>query len=248
MFQWAPHSLSFSLPFPALLIFFFHRLLTVCLIAVGLSFSGIGISLALAAPPHKPPSPPVLTELAIAKTKSLYMVIDIPKNLAVLKARGIAIRTFPLQDIAWIGDPLSQPSSLKLKGKEPMVFPLSMTLPPASPKPNMPEVEEEPSNSPPKALTVSDMPLRYELAFHDHLIIIIQPDHLHSFWDNAWQQMGGWKDRVAAHMSTWKVAFGQPSNPYLVLSMKPADAQAFYWAVVPPMPWLVVPSAPGTSP
>ena len=216
--------------------------------AFWLSLCGIGISLALTAPPHKPPSPPVLPELAIAKTKSLYMVIDIPKNLAVLKARGIAIRTFPLQTIKWIGDPLSQPSRLQLKGKEPMVSPLSITPPPTSDKATIPEGEEEPSNSPAKALTVSDMPFRYELAFQDHLIVIVQPDHLPSFWGNAWQQMGGWKDRVAAHMSTWKVVFGQPSNPYLVLSMEPADAQAFYWAVVPPMPWLVVPSTPGTSP
>ncbi|MDH5563689.1 MAG: hypothetical protein OEY91_08730 [Nitrospirota bacterium] len=216
--------------------------------AFGLSLSGLGASLALDIPPRRPPTPPRLTELAIAKTKSLYMVIDIPKNLAVLKARGIAIRTFPLQTIKWIGDPLSQPLSLQLKGKEPMVSPLSITPPPTSDKATVPDGEEEPPISPAKALTVSDMPFRYELAFQDHLNVIIQPDHLPSFWGNAWQQMGGWKDRVAAHMSTWKAAFGQPSISYLVLSMEPAEAQAFYWAVVPPMPWLVVPGTPGTTP
>lgn len=77
--------------------------------------------------------------------------------------------------------------------------------------------------------------------FDNHMVVIVQPHHLSTFWDNTFQQLASWTGRVAAHVSTWKEVFGHPAAPYLVLSMEPADAQAFYWAVVAPMPWLVFP-------
>ena len=210
------------------------------------------MSLILAASSPQASSPhPLDTELVMAKTKSLYMVVDLPNNLAVLKARGIALRTFPLQDIKWIGNPIGHPISLHLKAKDPMISPLLISPPPVIHKTVQAEGEEETSsqNPPPaKALTVSDMPFRYELIFDNHIAVIVQPHHLSAFWDNAFQQLASWTGRVAANVSTWKGMFGQPSKPYLVLSMEPADAQAFYWAVVAPMPWLVFPGEQNTHP
>ncbi|MEX2493279.1 MAG: hypothetical protein WD425_16125 [Nitrospirales bacterium] len=179
----------------------------------------------------------------MAGTKALYMVIDIPHHQAVLKARGIILRTFPLHVIDWIGDPIPQSSSFHLTTKDPMVSPLSLSPPPASDKTTEAKSEDgQSANQPPlKAQTVSDMPLRYELGFDSGIFVIVQPHQLPSFWHNAFQQMASWTGRVAANVSTWKEVFGQPSQPYLVLSMKPIDAQAFYWAVLPSMPWLVFP-------
>jgi len=209
---------------------------------VGLCLSGTEYATALPAPARKTPSP-LNMELSMAKTKALYMVIDIPHHQAVLKARGIVLRTFPLREIDWIGDPIPQSSSFHLTTKDPMVSPLSISPPPASDKTVEAKSEEDQSATlpPPKAQTVSDMPLRYELVFQDGIVVIVQPHHLPSFWGNAFQQLANWTGRVTANVSTWKESFGQPSEPYLVLSMEPIDAQAFYWAVLPPMPWLVFP-------
>lgn len=202
----------------------------------------LGDSLLLAAQPNKSAfTISADTELPIAKTKSLYMVIDLVNHLAILKARGVVLRTFGLQKVDWIGDPITQAHTLRLKAKEPMISPLPISPPPIAHKTGASDSEEESTTSatPLKALTVSDMPIRYKLEFDDHLIVIIQPHRLPSFWDNVFQQMGNWTNRVAAHMATWKGKLGQPYKSYLVLSMDPADAQAFYWAVVPPMAWLV---------
>ena len=211
---------------------------------VGLCLFGLEPPRSLAAPtPKVTPPPSVTMELPIAKTKSLYMIIDIPRKLGILKARGMTLRTFPFHDIAWIGNSIPQPSSFSLATKDPMISPLTLSPPPIPEKTAEATREEDQSSqvSAPKAQTVEDMPLRYELVLDDRMMVIIQTHHLPSFWDNAFQQMANWTGRVTANVSTWKEAFGQPSQPYLVLSMEPKDAQALYWAVLPPMPWLVLP-------
>ena len=88
----------------------------------------------------------------MAKTKSLYMIVDLPNNHAVLKARGITLRTFPLQAIEWIGSPFGRPLSLHLKVKDPMISPLLISPPPVSNKTAQADGEEEPlSQNPPPA-------------------------------------------------------------------------------------------------
>jgi len=242
MCQPDPHSLFTSLPGPGVVNVSISRVGVIFFMWVGLCLSGSEYAIALRSPVPKT-STPVTMELSMAKTKTLYMVIDIPHHQAVLKARGIILRTFPLHEIDWIGNPIPQSSSFHLTTKDPMISPLSISPPPASDKTAEAKSEEDQSaNAPPlKAQTVSDMPLRYELVFEDGIVVIVQPHHLPSFWNNAFQQMANWTGRMTANVSIWKEAFGQPSEPYLVLSMEPIDAQAFYWAVLPPMPWLVFP-------
>lgn len=235
----------------ALFKFSDYRWLVLGLVLAGCFLSGLTVSGILAAPSPKISSPPpVETELTMAKTKSLYLVVDLPNNLAVLKARGIALRTFPIQAINWIGNPINRPFSLRLKAKDPMISPLLISPPPVTNKTAPADGDDETSQSPPpaKALTVSDMPLRYDLEFDDQIVVIIQPHHLPTFWDNAFQQFASWSNRVAAHVSTWRQVFGQSADPYLVLSMEPADAQAFYWAIVAPMSWLVFPEVQNARP
>lgn len=172
---------------------------------------------------------PIGQELQLAKTKSLYVVIDITKNIVLLKARGIPLRTFPLTQVEWIGDPLVRSTVLHLKTKDPSVSPLPIT-PPSDASP------ESPLEGPATPLTVNDMPNRYELAFQENLTILVQPHHLPSFWDNMVQQVAAWGQRVAARMATWG-----SSHQYLVISLDPAEAQAWYWATIPPMTCLMIP-------
>ena len=221
------------------------------LLWIGLCLIGLDHAPSLAAPAPKVPAPTLGTiELPIAKTKSLYMIIDISRKLGILKARGMTLRTFPFHDIAWIGNSIPQPSSFSLTTKDPMISPLTLSPPPIPEKTAEATREEDQSAqvAPPKAQTVEDMPLRYELVFADRMMVIVQTHHLPAFWDNAFQQMANWTGRVTANVSTWKEVFGKPAQPYLVLSMEQQDAQALYWAVLPPMSWLVVPGTPGTSP
>ena len=171
-------------------------------------------------------------ELQLAKSKSLYLVVDTTKNIVFLKARGIPLRTFPLTQAAWIGDPLVHSRIIHLKTKDPSVSPIPIT-PPSDPS------SESPPEEPTTPLTVHDMPKRYELAFQEHLTILVQPHHLPSFWENMVQQVGGWGQRVAARIGTWG-----GSHQYLVLSLDPAEAQALYWAAIPPMTCLVIPENP----
>ena len=179
---------------------------------------------------------PIGQELQLAKTKSLYVVVDTAKNIVFLKARGIPLRTFPLTQAEWIGDPLIQSTVLHLTTKDPSVSPLPITPPPPDSSP------ESSLEEPTTPLTVNDMPKRYELAFQEHLTILVQPHHLPSFWENMVQQVGGWGQRVGARMVTWV-----GSHQYLVLSLDPAEAQALYWATIPPMTCLVIPGNHATD-
>jgi hypothetical protein len=172
---------------------------------------------------------PIGQELQLAKTKSLYVVVDTTKNIVFLKARGIPLRTFPFTQAAWIGDPLVHSRILHLKTKDPSVSPIPIT-PPSDPS------SESPPEEPTTLLTVHDMPKRYELAFEENLTILVQPYHLPSFWENMVHQVAGWGQRVAARIGTWG-----GSHQYLVLSLDPAEAQALYWATIPPMTCLVIP-------
>jgi len=179
--------------------------------------------------PSKPSPQSVSQELQLAKTKSLYVVVDTTKNLVFLKARGVPLRTFPLTQAKWIGNPPVHSTVMHLDTKDPSVSPIPITPPSDS-------TSESPSEEPTKPLTVNDMPNRYELAFQEHLTILVQPHHLPSFWDNLVHQIAGWGQRVAARIGTWG-----GSHQYLVISLDPAEAQALYWAAIPPMSCLVIP-------
>ncbi|HBP86339.1 MAG TPA: hypothetical protein DD706_01415 [Nitrospiraceae bacterium] len=180
-------------------------------------------------------SHPVDQELQLAKTKSLYVVIDTKKNIVFLKARGIPLRTFPLTKAEWIGDPLAHSTALHLHTKDPSVSPLPISPPSESPT-------ESPEENPLTPLTVNDMPNRYELTFQEHLTILVQPPHLPSFWANMGHQIAGLGRRIAARIATWG-----DSHQYLVLSLDPAEAQALYWAAIPPMTCLVIPENPSSK-
>jgi len=176
----------------------------------------------------KPSPQPAAHELQLAKTKSLYIVIDTTKNIVFLKARGIPLRTFPLAQAAWIGTPPGHSTVIHLNTKDPSVSPIPITPPSDS-------SQESPPDEPTKPLTVNDMPNRYKLTFQENLTILVQPHHLPSFWDNMAHQVAGWGQRVAARIGTWG-----GSHQYLVLSLDPAEAQALYWATIPPMTCLMI--------
>lgn len=175
---------------------------------------------------------PVDQELQLAKTKSLYVIIDANEKIALLKARGVPLRTFPLTNTEWIGDPLAQSTVLHLQTKDPLVSPLPISPPPVS-------SSEAPPEDPLTPLTVNDMPTRYELTFQEHLTILVQPPHLPFFWANMGHQIAGWGERVVARLVTWG-----SSHQYLILSLDPAEAQALYWAAIPPMTCLVISENP----
>ena len=181
---------------------------------------------------QKTSTPPVEQELQMAKTKSLYFIVDTDKNIVLLKARGIPLRTFPLTGSEWIGAPLTHSTVLHLQTKDPSVSPLPVSPPSDS-------SQESPPEDPITPLNVSNMPTRYELTFLESMTILVQPPHLASFWANLGHQIAGWGRRVTARMGTWS-----GSHQYLVLSLDPAEAQALYWATIPPMTCLVIPGNP----
>ncbi len=180
----------------------------------------------------KTTSHPVEQELQMAKTKSLYVIVDTDKNIVLLKARGIPLRTFPLTRAELIGAPLAHSTVLHLQTKDPSVSPLPIS-PPSDSSP------DSPPEDPITPLTVNNMPNRYELIFQESLTILVQPSHLPSFWANMGHQIAGWGQRVAARIGTWG-----GSHQYLVLSLDPVEAQALYWAAIPPMTCLVIPGNP----
>ena len=167
-------------------------------------------------------------ELQMARTNSLYVLVDTTTNIIFLKARGIPLRTFPFTQAAWIGDPLVHSKIIHLKTKDPSISPLPII-------PSSHSSSESSPEEPTTPLTVNDMPKRYELNFEEDLTILVQPNHLPSFWENMVHQIGGWGQRVAARVGTWS-----NSHHYLVLSLDPAEAQALYWSTVPPMTGLLI--------
>ena len=175
-----------------------------------------------------PPPHPIDQESKLAKTKSLYLVIDTTKDIVFLKARGIPLRIFPVTQASWIGPPLRHSTIVHLNTKDPSVSPIPITPPSDS-------STESPPEEPATPLTVNNMPSRYELAFQEHLTILVQPHHLPSFWENLVHQVAGWGQRVAARIGAWG-----GSHQYMVLSLDPAEAQALYWATIPPMNCLVI--------
>lgn len=179
--------------------------------------------------PSRTAQNPAGQELQLAKTKSLYVVVDTTQNIAFLKARGIPLQTFPLTQTTWIGDPVIQSTVFHLNMKDPSVSPIPITPAPDSSLGTPPE-------DPTPLLTVNDMPIRYELAFQENLTILVQPNHLPSFWGNMVQQVAAWGQRVGARFGTWN-----GSHQYLVISLDSAEAQTLYWSTIPPMTWLVIP-------
>lgn len=204
-----------------------------CLLWALLLTHGLGESCSSQGRPQSKGSPfPARQELQLAKTTSLYVVVDTTKNLVFLKARGIPLRTFPLTQATWIGTPLTHSTVIHLSTKDPSVSPIPITPPSNSSSASPPE-------EPTKPLTVNDMPNRYTLAFQENLTILVQPHHLPSFWENMVHQIAGWGQRVVARIGTWG-----SSHRYLVISLDPVEAQALYWAAIPPMTCLVIPENP----
>ncbi len=182
--------------------------------------------------PSQIPSQIAGQELLLANAQSLYIVVDTIQNIVLLKARGIPLRTFKLKETGWIGDVFTQPTIIHLTSKNPLISPLPIIPPQAPSSSSLNDQSAVP-------LTVTDMPYRYDLTFQENLTILVQPSRLQGFWANVVHQIAGWSQRVAANMGT-----RAKSHHYLVMIIDPAEAQALYWATIPPMNCLILTELP----
>jgi hypothetical protein len=236
MFQWAPLLLSINQM--VIRIFRIARLGAVCcVIGFPLPVAAQKVSCSSVASAQELHRTTQQQEVVIAKEKSLYIVMDLSREVLELKARGLLLKAFPFQGFSWVGEPWPKVTVTSLNQKIPLI----------EPQPTIPSfAKEDGSLSPAEArpLVVTDMPHRYTVEWGEGFSMVIQSEKINSVWDHVFEPTVMWANRLTTRVSHWGAGiFGSPSSRDLVLDMTPAEAQALYWALVSPMKMLIVPAS-----
>lgn len=166
-------------------------------------------------------------EWPFAQSQHTYMVID-PKARAIwIKARGIPVRTFEINAITWVGNPIAQPSVCTVEEKRPLMEP-PMTVPLS-----LEQRDRRGAQGLQKPLMVSDMPTYFEVELQCGLSLMIQSIRTTSLLQKNWDVLKGWMSLSYSRMATWGLGLWSEAPSCLVLVLTPAEAQGLYWALVP---------------
>jgi hypothetical protein len=182
----------------------------------------------------------VEAELALAQKSRIYAIFDFDKSQILLKARGVAFKTWKIESFRAIraGVPLkvititerstlTPPSRavLKPENEEAAAPATPAAAPPAgTPAPTPP--------SPPKleALEVTDMPTKYQFRCSDNVRISVAPP-VTDPWEKR-KLMAKEAVEYAALPIKTLLGKAEDKGPLEVeLILAPADAQAVYWAL-----------------
>lgn len=170
-------------------------------------------------------------EVRLAEALRLYVIVDEAKRRLVLKAKGTAVREFPVRSLDRVGGSRERGTPYSLLEKKPFIEPAPRMLP----NPSIDSRVAEDSTP----LNVSAMPVRYELVFTSGFSLLVHPGGADSPWRRILDRMGGLSHRVKAHAFTWGGKLWGEPRKFLLLEMSPEESQAFYWALNPTMKVLI---------
>lgn len=170
------------------------------------------------------------SELQLARSAKLYMVIDLPGEAILFKAGGVVINRLPLKNSNVTGA-LSSQVLRTLSAKE------------ADNKPQRKEIKivteaemaAEPIPAPGVdtlvALEIDDMPETYQLVLDDGLVLLVKAPPSGDFktktaryWRDAVDAVKGWYHSVQLRLH------GETESPRLLLNLSGPDARQFYWS------------------
>jgi len=163
-------------------------------------------------------------ERLFAQSQQVYVVVDPKARVIWMKARGLPVRQFGIKAMTWVGDPPARVSVLTVQSKHPVIEP-PVTVPPSIDRQEIPDG--------PKPLTVSDMPIHFEMPLEEGLTLMIHSVRQATVLQEKWDVLGGWFSQAYSRMKVWSQGLWGEDSRRLILEMSPTEAQAFYWALVP---------------
>ena len=105
-------------------------------------------------------------EVELAKSPKIYAIFDLGAKMITLKAKGVALKEFPMESCSHWGAPVSAKPH-PLLGKTALLKPRRKEI--------KPKTDEEENASEPQAWQLDDMPARYRLTFDDGIRIYVRP-------------------------------------------------------------------------
>jgi hypothetical protein len=172
-------------------------------------------------------------EVRLAEATRLYVIVEVANRHALLKAKGVPVRSFSVLSASFVGGPWDTSMASTVLEKRPSIEPT-----PTRPPPPGAETAKR-VTALPKPLASTAMPVRYELRFTDGLSVLVHQGGADSLWGQISGHFGSAIHWAKARVLTgWGRLWGAPRR-FLLLEMPPEEAQAFYWAVRPLMPVVV---------
>lgn len=170
------------------------------------------------------------SELQLAKSAKLYMVIDLPDEAILFKAGGVVINRLPLENSNVMGSLASQvlrTLSAKKAEKQPQRQEIKIVT--------EAEMEAAPLPAPGVdtlvALEIDDMPETYQLVLDDGLVLVVKAPPSGDFktktaryWRDAVDAVKGWYRSVQLRLH------GETESPRILLNLSGPDARQFYWS------------------
>lgn len=170
------------------------------------------------------------SELQLAKSSKLYMVIDLPGKAIMFKAGGVVVNRMPIDDSHVVGSlstSLLRTLSTKKAEKQPVRPTVKITT--------EAEMAAAPIPAPGVdtlvALEIDDMPEIYQLVLDDGLVLTVKAPPSGDFKAKA---TGYWRD-VVDTVKEWYHSImlklrGETEPPRIVLNLSGQDARQFYWS------------------
>lgn len=170
------------------------------------------------------------SELQLAKSTKLYMVIDLPGKAVLFKAGGVVVNRLPIADSHVTGT-LATSVLRTLSAKKAEKQPKRKEVKIASEAEILSAPLPAPGVDTLVALEISDMPEIYQLVLDDGLLLAIKAPPSGDFKTKATRY---WRDGVEA-VREWYQAMllkvhGESQAPRIGLNLTGADARQFYWS------------------
>lgn len=172
-------------------------------------------------------------EARLAREAHLYAIMDLTNRRVDLMAQGISVRRFSLQSFALIGEPWEGMGSVSLQEKRPSIEP-DRVSPPLSDSEDETGVSHEP-----RPLNMAMMPTRYELVFNAGMSVLILPGGEKAPWQRVADLFHDFTQLVRAHTLVYWGRVRGVRRTFFLLRMTGDEAQAFYWAMKPPLALLL---------
>jgi hypothetical protein len=160
-------------------------------------------------------------ELRLAARPQIYLVLDLPERVVLVKNRGLELYRVPI-----LHAQASDDSHLS------RTFKLQATPPVSRPKAAAGEDPLEP------VIGLEDMPAEYGLIFEPSLVVSVSPPAREQPWLWVRSRLREWGHRIAAWIRT--TVMRHAGTPIRIrLTMAKEDARSLAWSVVEGMPLVV---------
>jgi hypothetical protein len=166
------------------------------------------------------------TELQLARTGKLYLLVDLQSQAILIKGGGSTIWRLPLSR-GRISGPAPSPKLRRLSAKKSMNEPKRPVV--AIGGEDKDKNSDKPVDIGETVLELKDMPINYRLILDDGTSLVVEPEQVD--WRGRmgllWSGTSGFFRRVYNRLSPW-VPEGEKTE--VLLSLSASDARRLYWS------------------